>query len=443
MKLVSVHTHLLLLFMFTLFGQVSVAQESWTLQQCIDTALVHNRTLQMERNNRSIAEEQYREAKANLIPKLQAQAEYRYFMELPYQLMPMSIFGGPEGQFKEVQFGVPHNINASANLSLPLYDPQLYGGIAATNQARQIGQLQVRRTAEQVYFQVSELFYNAVILQQHIAFIDSNLVNVKKLVENVQLLHSEKMTTGTDVTRTQLQMAQLETDRQKLAAQLKNVLNMLKLNMGIAKDRALTIDHRADGGLQTEAEARTTVDMQLSTVRTQLLKTELSTLKRSRIPSLAAFASYGTTGFGFDEEPNDFLDFYPVALAGVKLQVPLFNGTVTTRKINRKKLELENSVLQTELIAEKTAIEMTNALESKLSSERSTNNYLAQSKLADEVYRQTLLQQQEGLAGLTEVLLAENELRKVQQEYLNALITYLKADLELKKVSGNITIKEP
>jgi outer membrane protein TolC len=245
MKLVNVHTHLLLISGFLLFGQVSVAQESWTLQQCIDTALVQNRTLQMERNNRSIAEEQYREAKANLIPKLQAQAEYRYFMELPYQLMPMSIFGGPEGQFKEVQFGVPHNINASANLSLPLYDPQLYGGIAATNQARQIGQLQVRRTAEQVYFQVSELFYNAVILQQHMAFIDSNLVNVKKLVENVQLLHSEKMTTGTDVTRTQLQMAQLETDRQKLAAQLKNVLNMLKLNMGIAKDRALTIDHRS------------------------------------------------------------------------------------------------------------------------------------------------------------------------------------------------------
>jgi hypothetical protein len=94
MKLVSVHTHLLLLFMFTLFGQVSVAQESWTLQQCTDTALVYNRTLQMERNNRSIAEEQYREAKANLIPKLQAQAEYRYFMELPYQLMPMSVFSG-------------------------------------------------------------------------------------------------------------------------------------------------------------------------------------------------------------------------------------------------------------------------------------------------------------------------------------------------------------
>jgi len=38
--------------------------------------------------------------------------------------------------------------------------------------------------------------------------------------------------------------------------------------------------------------------------------------------------------------------------------------------------------------------------------------------------------------------MADNALRDVQQQYLSAIIEYLKADLELKKLTGNFkTIK--
>jgi len=36
-------------------------------------------------------------------------------------------------------------------------------------------------------------------------------------------------------------------------------------------------------------------------------------------------------------------------------------------------------------------------------------------------------------------LLADNALREAQQTYINAVIEYLKADLELKKLTGNIS----
>ena len=90
------------------------AQEVWTLKQCIDTAQVHNKNLQINRNNISISEQRNKEAKANLIPKVTANADYKYFMELPTQLMPMNALNpqAPEGQFRNLQFGVPHNINA-------------------------------------------------------------------------------------------------------------------------------------------------------------------------------------------------------------------------------------------------------------------------------------------------------------------------------------------
>jgi outer membrane protein TolC len=440
MKLVNIHVLILTTALLLIGNQEVKAQEIWSLQQCIDTAWVHNRSLQMEKNNIAMADEKHREVKANLIPKVSAQADYRYFFELPYQLMPMSIFGGPTGQYKAVQFGVPHNIGANVNVGIPLYDPQLYGGISATKEAKAVSQLQYRKTAEQVYFDVSNLYYNAQIMQHQLAFIDSNLSNAAALLKNIRLVHSQKMITGTEVSKVELQLAQLKTDRQTLASKQQNVLNLLKLSIGIPLGREMMIEKSPLEETAMEYTQKPTVELDLVRAKSRLLNTELSTLKRSRLPSVSAFGSYGVNGFGYDETPKDFLDFYAVGLAGLKLSVPIFNGTVTTRKINQKKLELKNNQLMTENLTDRTAIQLTNAQEQKLTATSTMQNYTAQSELAQNVYQQTLLQHREGTASLTEVLLADNELRKTQQNYVNALIDYLKADLELKQISGNISI---
>ena len=93
------------------------------LQKCVDTAQVHNRSLQMASNSILIGAEKQKEATANLIPKLSVNADYKYFTDLPTQLMPLSTFNAaaPVGKFKEAQFGVPHNLNANVQLSMPLY----------------------------------------------------------------------------------------------------------------------------------------------------------------------------------------------------------------------------------------------------------------------------------------------------------------------------------
>ena len=76
-----------------------------------------------------------------------------------------------------------------------------------------------------------------------------------------------------------------------------------------------------------------------------------------------------------------------------------------------------------------------------LVSKKSTvENTQKQAELASKVYQQILLQQKQGTANLTEVLMADNALRDAQQQYLSSIIEYLKADLELKKLIGNFNI---
>ena len=142
MKLANIHKHISILLL-TIGFQTAQAQ-TWTLQQCIDTAQVHNKNLQMSRNNMAIGDQREKEAKANLIPKITANADYKYFTNLPYQLLPVNAFNPslPEGEFKAMQFGVPHNINANLTLSMPLYNPQVYGAIQSTKIASELTELQ-------------------------------------------------------------------------------------------------------------------------------------------------------------------------------------------------------------------------------------------------------------------------------------------------------------
>ncbi|MFH6967180.1 TolC family protein [Flavobacterium sp. FlaQc-28] len=437
-----VNTHKLIFILIIFIGWNTVqAQEVWTLKQCIDTAQVYNKNLQINRNNISISEQRKKEAQASLIPKLTANADYKYFMDLPTQLMPMNIFNPqvPEGQFKEAQFGVPHNINANVQLAMPLYNPQVYGAIQSTQIAKELSELQYQKTEEQVLFDITTLYYNAQIIRHQLDFVDSNLVNTSKLLQNMQLLKEQLLAKGTDVNKVKLQAEQLSTQRENVYSKYLQVLNALKLNMGISLEQNITVVSQIQQKTTLQSNSENILDFKIIKTQNKLLNSELKTLSQSRfLPSLNLIASYGTAGFGYDKIPNDFLKFYPVSFAGIQFSYPLFNGTVTQRKINQKKLEISNNELQSELISEKNEMEIENAARQKTIAQNTIINTENQIDLAQSIYEQTILQQKQGTASLTDVLLADNALREAQQHYLSAVIDYLKADLELKKVTGTI-----
>lgn len=441
MKLVNIHKQAGLLLLLAVWA-TSLQGQVWTIGQCIDTALVHNQNLQMGRNAIALSEQKQREAKANLIPKVTANADYKYFTNLPYQLLPLSVFGGPEGQFKEAQFGVPHNINANLQLAMPLYHPQLYGAIQSTQIAGELSELQYEKSREQVVFDISNLYYNAQILHHQLAFIDSNLVNATRLLKNMELLREQLLAKATDVSKVQLQVAQLSTQRESLSSKYEQVLNALKFAMGIPLERPVQVDPAISFQDALDYASLPSLDIRMAGARQRLLSSELQTLKNSRLPSVSLYGSYGTTGFGYDQQPNGFLNFYPIGFAGVQVSYPLFNGTVTQKKIEQKELELQNGELQVDLLSDQNALLVRNATLQRAIARNAVGTTEEQTQLAQTIYQQTLLQQKQGTATLTDVLLADNALREAQQTYLNAIIDYLKADLELMKFTGNIsTIK--
>jgi outer membrane protein TolC len=438
--LVSIHTQIRWILFF-LMGTFTSKAQIWTIEQCLDTAQLYNINLQINRNNLMIGLEKEKEAKANLIPKLTANADYRYYLNLPYQLLPVNAFNPavPEGEYRAIQFGVPHTINANLQLSMPLYNPQVYGSIQSTQIASEVTELQYKKTEEQVFFDVSNLYYNAQVLHHQLSFIDSNIINADRLLKNMQLLNQQQLIIGTDVSKSKLKVLQLNTQREKIRSQYEQVLNALKLAMGVSTERQLEIV--TDVFYQPGIEYTSSATLELSMLQTQnrLLKSELSTLNKSRfLPSLNLIGIYGTTGFGYNGQPSAFLDFYPIGFAGIQLSYPLFNGTVTLKKLNQKKLEIKNNALQSDLLMKQNNMLIENAKLQREVAKSSVETTAEQIQLSQTVYQHLILQQEQKTASLSDVLIADNALREAQQTYLLALVDYLKADLELKKLTGNI-----
>lgn len=440
MKLVNTHKLILLILFLFLKMEIASAQV-WTLKQCIDTAIVHNNNLESGRNSIAIGKEREKEAKAHLLPKVTANADYKYFTDLPYQLMPLSTFNpaASEGQFNEIQFGVPHNINANLQIAIPLYNADIHGAIRNTKLASELSELKYQKSEEEVYFEISNLYYNAKIISHQINFVKANLKNAEKLLGNLLSLKNEKLATGTDVSKIELQISQLKNQEQNLSYKYDQIINALKFTMGVSLDLNLEIETNIKFQESLQEESGIILDYQIAKTQEQLIQSEISTLNQSRfIPNVNLVGSYGTTGFGYDQSPNEFLKFFPMSFVGLQLSYPIFNKGVTKRKLKQKHFELENNALQQELISEANAMKIENAEMQKDMTEKSVLTTEEQIALAQKIYNESLLQKNEGLVNLTEVLLAENALREAQQANLTAIVDYLKADLELKKLRGNI-----
>lgn len=442
--LVNAHlTKLKSILVFTiLIFTLNAKAQNLSLKNCIDSALLHNKTLQIAQSDIEISDERNKEAKGGLIPKLYGNADYRYYTDLPYQLLPASVFNGPAGVYKEAQFGVPHNLNANLTIDVPLYNPQAIGAITVSKRAKELSQIQFQQTEEQVIFEISNLYYNAQIVSNQILFIKNSISNSEKLHSNIKLLYSQQMAKGTDVDKIKLQQSQLNTQLSKANAQYQQLLNLLKIQMGIAVSQSIAIEETFTQ-ISEEAKYSTkpTSDITLSNTKQLLLKSELQTLKLSHLPSFSLYGSYGTTGYGNYSGVNDFFKFYPIGFAGVKMTWLIFSGTSLEHKIFQKKEEIKQNSLRVELLNEKQNVQIENTQMQYDVAVSNLSNSKSQLELAETIYSKTLIQQKEGVATLTDILLSDNAQKEAQQNYLSALVDLMKADLELKKVSGNLSFK--
>ncbi len=440
MKLVNIRTHTWIMLVLALGIQTMRAQEIKTLEQCIETALSNNKKLDLNKNNIQIGIDRQKQVKANLRPKLSIDIDYKYFLEQPTQLMPAAAFNpmAPEWQYNEAQFGVPHNINANLIFGMPIYNAELKSKIENAKIGVEVAQLQLEKSSEDIQFDIANLYYNAQIILSQMKFIDDNIQTSQRLHKTISLVHSQGLAKGTDVDKISLQIIQLKSKKDVLQSKYNQVLNGMKMLMGISLDEKFDISSDIIYKEVASYETKTTTDMKMVEVKNKMLQGDINSINKSKLPTVMLYGSLGATGYGYDQSPNQFLDFYGVGFLGVKASYTIFDGNMAKKKKKIKLREIENNRIQLELLQDQNILQVTNAKLKLAAASKNVETNLAQIDFAKTIYDKTVIQQKQGEASITDVLLADNEVRQAQQNYLSSIVDYLKAELELKKTSGNL-----
>jgi len=403
------------------------AQKPWTLQQCVDTALVNNRNVKqqsLEKKNREIA---YDQARKNLLPDLNASAGQNWNFgrsltaDNTYQSSNSSqaSFGISSGITLFDGMRMKYNIDAAkANMFASDADLEKIKQDITLNVA--LGFLQILLNKELLQISNDQLGLTSTKIEQRRALVDAGKMAEGELLELVAQESKEEMN--------------------RLQAENALNLSLLDLAQYLELDDFETLDVVApDNLLENELmllsadevfESALTHRPEIKGAEYRLKSSEYTVLlaKGGYYPTLSLGGSVGTGYYNmsnyvnnpFGQQLNDNMR----TTVGLSLHIPIFN-----------KFEVKNNVRSAELGVKSSKISVDNArLELKKTIQQAYYNALGAKARWDaaqkseiyslEAYRFTNQKYEAGRATSYELYQAKNNLTQVLGEKAQAKYQY-------------------
>lgn len=440
----------LLLILSLFFSRLLAAQSdppAMSLEDCLDKALEQNLTIQISRYEQDILNEQIREVKTSFLPRINLNADHKYYFDLPTQVAPASLLGAPGAlpdagtgeQYIPLAFGVPHQTNLTLQLQQVIYNPQLPVGIKAVTTGKEAANLQLMQTREDVAYQVSTLYFQAQTLAQQISLLNNNINSLDRLIVITQLMQENDLMKRTDVERLKLNQASLINQRANLQDNYEQLINHLKLMTNTPEEEPMTIDTAItvnERPMLVALDSAQRTDLELAKKKLEIQQLEERRIQAGYLPSLSAVAMYGQTGYGKLDE--DYYEFFPISYVGLQMNLPLFDGLSKHSQRAQKVIEQKQTKTQIDFLEQNIRYEITNALSSLDTQQKSVRIQKQALQLAESVYDDVVQQFKEGLVGVSEVIDSENELRRTQTEYLSSWISLQQAKLSFQKATGSL-----
>lgn len=430
--------------LLSLFFTVGVQAQELSLNQLLDAALKNNFDVQSAQLDEKKTNARIDEVKSNLLPSVTVQGDYRRYIKIPGQVVPGSAFGGPEGTYTTLAFGLPYNLSTTAQVTQALYNPSVRYALKAANLNRELTSLSTVKTKEDVAYNVTDAYYNLVTVVQQMAFLDSNLLSLDRLYKVSDLLYQNQLGQRVDKDRIMINKTTTETQLATLKDNYQQLVNLLKFYSGIPQSEPLRIAVSVSEVMMPSAgnfDEKRRTDVMLLEKQRELNSLQDKNIKAGFIPTVNAYGTANLTYYGKGGEYSTFQQV-PGYWAGLQLNWSVFDGYA--RKAKRRQNEIDNDKLAVQLkqVSQSIQMEEANARNKFSVEQRNIDAKKEQVALADRVYKQIQLQFKEGVVSLTDVIQAENSLLDAQSNYLTSLVQILKAELEWKKATGSLIAKQ-
>ena len=400
------------------FGQTVIS----TVNEALELAKKQNADLQISQQNARIQSWNVTAAQSTRIPQLKFTTALDYNFVLPTQLIPAQFFGGKEGEFRGVQFGVPFNLTAGLEASAPLWNAGLKQDIQLAQQNQKLTDLQTLVLADDLSTQVARLYFATVFTQQYLALLQRNLANADSIVAIARERKDKGLIDQLEYNRSRATRLSVEDVlKQNELAYAKN-LNQLRLLLH-AQDLTLTpYVVPASLAIVKESVGESHPKLQLRAQQLVVAQAQLKKEKLLRLPTLSAFARYQEQA---QRSTFNFLNFnekwYGIGVTGLRFEVPIYTARLRESAIGRAQVNADIAQLQLDNEKRKFQTETDELLLNYRQAVSSLKTNEEAYQLSQENLQLVLIKYRGGILSYDQYLNVFNEALNAQNKYLRTL----------------------
>lgn len=395
------------------------------------------------------AEQRVKEITGMGLPQINASASYNYFLEIPVQLAPASSFNpmAPDDEFLEFQFGLPSNMKAGVTVSQLLFDGSYIVGLRASKTYKELVNAQKEKTEAEIARDVTKAYGMVLASEENLKLIEENEKQLQKLVDESNALFDAGFMEEKDVDQLRLLLLNTKNMRNQMVNQQKVAEDMLKFTMGIEIKNNITLTDKLDeiknpfadkaSNLNAKFNIENHVDYKSAAVNLRAQELSLDKEQVGNYPQLYGSFVYEGNSFG-----NDFNHFssdgkwFPTAIVGVQLNVPIFAGGMRHNKIQQAKVGVEQANLLMSQTEQGLFLDLANKKSAYESSVNSLENSSENLKLAKKIKDQTQIKYKEGMSSSVELTQTENQYLQSQMNYIMSVIEVIQAKADLDYATG-------
>lgn len=418
---------------------LSQAQNTWSLRDCIDYGLKHYGTVRIAQYQKENARQQSRQALAGYLPQVSGSGTFDDNLKLQTTVLPAGIFG-PEPT--RIALGSKFQTNLSASADQVLFDQSLLVGIKANKPNQERALLNEKQTQEEIIYQVAKNYYQVFVSQQQISLLEDNLQKTQQVLDVLKLQRDNGVIQPVDYDRTEVTYNSNKSQLTLAQNNVKLALNRLKYQMGLDQEQEISLK---DSLLLTQMPDVADMDFDAKNLTTYMLNENELTLNRldkkrieaGYLPRLAFNARYGQLALTNDFS-NSFKNFTGFGSIGLRLNIPIFDGFNRSAQIQQAKIKIVTQEEQQKMNVQSYKLAFNNSKSQIDQARFNVENDDRNLKLARKVYDLTALQYKGGITPLTDLINSENAYRQAQSDYVNSLISFYQARLDLEQAQGTL-----
>ena len=402
---------------------------SFSLEEAKQFSLENNIEIQNAKVDQLIAKRKVWETTAIGLP--QASASYK-FQHLPGDIPTFEMAPG-----QEVALGVENSATYDFILSQLLFSGEYIVGLQASRTFLQLTDNSLRKNKTDLMENVSSNYYSILVLEKNKSILDTSIVNLKKILDEMSAMKRVGLIEKTDVDQIQLSYNITRNTLVSIERQIEILYKIFKISVGLENtDKVKLTDNLETFILQLDAEAlineqfnlANNIDYNIITTQEKISSLSMRREQSKFLPTVSAFYLYQ------DKTNKADFDFTINQIIGVNVNVPLFSSGQRYSKVKQAKLDLLKTQNSKELVAENL-----NMLyeQSRYDVMNAYDNYKIQAQnieLSEEIYNNTLVKYKEGMASSMDLSQAHQQYLTEQSNYFTALLDLLNAKLKLEKV---------